>query len=270
VDEQEASYIAEEWSGSGDLVPRGPRMLLACVPATAAEVERHTGRRPQSMSGLWRLEVAGRFLSSGAVVYPGGVPYPEDLQRQTALVANEVWLYADDSGRVLGVYWWPDAMRRPIASTPREEYTADAACHPDDFAKELEFELKVPNKAPWSASLGVQLSSTHAVVFCLKDTIPEPLNDMVVFEQGGLVLSERFESPAPDVSSFLRSHQPPYRRMSVGSKQAAGRDPGRALGPQTWPWPGELWWCDDGVTCELKGFMPLATLHDVAASMYSR
>lgn len=269
MDEHEAQYIAEEWSGSGGLVPRGPRILLACVPATASEVERHTGRRPESLSGLWKLEIGGRFLSSGGLVYPGGVPYPEELQRQTALIANEVWLYVNDDGRVLGAYWWPDAMRRPIASVPREEYPADSARHPADLTDELDFELKVPDKAPWDASLAVALSKTHAVVFCTRDTIPDPLNDMVVFEQGGLVLTQRAERPSPDVSSFLRSHQPPHRRVQVAGKPAAGRDPGRALGPQTWPWPGELWWCDEGVTCELKGFVPLATLQEVAATMYS-
>jgi hypothetical protein len=268
VDEREAQYIAEDWSGSGGLVPRGPRMLLACVPATAAEVERQTGRRPESSVGLWRLEIGGRFLHSGGVVYPGGVPYPEELHRQTALIANEVWLYVNDSGRVFGAYWWPDAMRRPIASVPRDEYEADQASHPDDVAKGLDFELKVPTKAPWKALLGLRLSSTHAVVFCTKGTIPEPLNDMVVFEQGGLVLRERVEKPSPDVSAFLRSHQPPFRRVSIANRPGAGRDPGRALGPQTWPWPGEVWWCDAGVTCELKGSVPLTTLQDVAATMY--
>lgn len=268
VDEFQAQAIAEHWSGSGDLVPRGPRQLLAYFPATPADVERHTGRRPASIEGLWRLEVGGRFLQSGGLVYPGGVPYPEDLHDQTAVVAGEVWLYVDDaSGRVLGSYWWPDAVRRPIASVPRDEYPSSAVMSIDDASEALDFPLRVPSCRPWEAAVAVCLGPREVVVFCVKDTAPDPLNEMLLFEHGGLSLRARSQERRPDTSAFLREQSPPYRQVRVGAHTGSGRDPGRSLGPQTWPWPAELRWWDDAVAYELKGFVPLATLQDVAATL---
>lgn len=270
MEDREAQAIAEHWSGGGGLVPRGPRVLLACVPATAADVERHTGCRPERGTGLWRLEVGGRFLRSGGLVYPGGVPFPEELQRQTALIANEVWLYVDqDSHRVLGSYWWPVAVRRPIASMPRDEYSPDDVVHPADAARRLDFELRLPDFPPWEPALVVCLDRGEAIVFCVQETVPDPLHEMLLFEQGGLAMRARSSEGPQDVADFLRSHQPPYRRLSVGGHVAVGRDPGRALGPQTWPWPGELSWWDQGVAYELKGSVPLATLLEVAGTVTS-
>lgn len=268
MDELEARAIAESWSGGGGLVPRGPRVLLACLPATAADVERHTGHRPPRGTGLWRLEVGGRFLCSGGLVYPGGVPFPEDLQRQTALIANEVWLYVDQASHgVLGAYWWPDAVRRPIASTPRDEYPPDDVVHPSEAKRMLDFELRLPEAPPWDPALAVCIDRTEAIVFMVRGVTPDPLHEMLVFEQGGLSMRARSCERAPDLGDFLRTHQPPYRRISVGTRSGVGRDPGRSLGPQTWPWPGELRWFDEGVVYELKGFVSLATLQEVAGTV---
>ena len=268
MEAERAQQIAEHWSGGSGLVPRGPRQLLAYFPATAGDVERHTGRRPSSIDGLWRLEVGGRFLQSGGLVYPGGVPYPEELHSQTAVIANEVWLYADqESGRVLGSYWWPDAIRRPIAAPPRDEYPASAVVDPADACADLDFELRVPDRAPWTAQIAVCLNPREVVVFCVTETTPDPLHEMLLFEQGGVSMRATRKERAPDATEFLRSHSPPYRQVSIASAKAVGRDPGRALGPQTWPWPGELRWWDAGVAYELKGFVALATLQEVASSL---
>ena len=268
MDERRAQALAEHWSGGSGLVPRGPRQLLAYFPATPSDVERHTGRRPPSIDGLWRLEVGGRFLRSGGLVYPGGVPYPEELHNQTAVITNEVWLYYDDnSERVLGSYWWPDALRRPIASMPRDEYPPSAVMDLTDASQLLEFELRVPVHQPWDAAIVIATNPREALVFCVKDTMPDPLHEMLLFEQGGLSLRAAVEERAWNVNDFLRSNSPPHRQLRIGSVVGTGRDPGRALGPQTWPWPGELRWWDDGVSYELKGFVPLATLQEVAATL---
>jgi hypothetical protein len=268
VDEYEAQLIAEHWSGGSGLVPRGPRQLLACQPATAADVERHTGRRPASRERLWRLEVGGRFLRSGGLVYPGGVPFPEELHSQTAVIANEVWLYVDEeTHHVLGAYWWPDAVRRPIASRPHDEYPPDEIVSPADADAFLDFELRVPTREPWQKSIVFCPNPREAVVFCMTETTPDPLHEMLLFEQGGLSMRAHVAERAEDLGGFLRANSPPYRRLSVGRCAAAGRDPGRALGPQTWPWPAELRWWDAGVAYELKGLVPLQTLVDVANSL---
>jgi hypothetical protein len=268
VEEHRAQSIAEHWSGGAGLVPRGPRQLLAYFPATPADVERHTGRRPRSIEGLWRLEVGGRFLRSGGLVYPGGVPYPEELHNQTAVITNEVWLYVDqETGTVIGSYWWPDALRRPIASVPRDEYPASAVMDVAAAAELVDFELLVPVCRPWEPAIAICTNPREATVFCVTDTRPDPLHEMLLFEQGGLSLRAAAEERATDIGEFLRSNSPPYRQVRVRTISAAGRDPGRALGPQTWPWPAELRWWDAGVGYELKGFVPLATLQDVAATV---
>jgi hypothetical protein len=89
---------------------------------------------------------------------------------------------------------------------------------------------------------------------------------MVVFEMGGVSVRTRI-AERPDITSFLRANQPPYRRLTVSGCAGVGRDPGRVLGPQTWPWPGELRWWRDGVLYEVKGFVPLATLVDLGQSL---
>src|SRR5918992_2016376 len=122
MEDARARAIVDHWSGGAGVVARGPKMLMSVVPATPGDIERHTGRRPFDTTDLWRLEVGGRFVASGGTVYPSGVPFPEDLHSQTAVIANEVWLYAEGDGTILGAYWWPDALRRPIASVPRDDY----------------------------------------------------------------------------------------------------------------------------------------------------
>ncbi len=266
MDESLAQTIAEYWSGSGGLVPRGPRSLLAVVPVTLAEVERRTGARPSFGSNFWRLEVGGRFLRSGGLVYPGGVPYPEELHSRTAVIANEVWLYVDEDGDVLGTYWWPDALRRPIAAQPSADYDDDQIVHPADAAERFAFPLKRPTVPEWAPTVTVCVSPEEAVVLCAHGVLPEPLNEMVVFAKGGLALRQRCES-RPDLDSFLESNSPPFRPMRIGPVQGIGRDIGRALGPQTWPWPAELRWWGEGVSYEAKAFLPLAALQDVAASL---
>ncbi len=267
MDESFAQTIAEYWSGSGGLVPRGPRSLLAVVPVTLAEVERRTGARPSYGSDYWRLEVSGRFLRSGGLVYPGGVPYPDELRSRTAVIANEVWLYVDDDGDVLGTYWWPDALRRPIAAQPRADFDDDQIVHPSDAKKRFRFVLKCPTLPAWEPTVTVCVSDQEAVVLCAKGGVfPEPLNEMVVFAKGGLGVRQRLEV-RPDLDSFLETNSPPFRPMRIGSAQGVGRDVGRALGPQTWPWPSELRWWDMGVSYEMKSFLPLAALQEVGASV---
>jgi hypothetical protein len=201
-------------------------------------------------------------------VYPGGVPFPEELHSQTAVIANEVWLYVDeDSGRVLGAYWWPDAVRRPIASRPHDEYPPEEVLSPAEADEFLDFDLRVPARSPWVPAIVFCPNSREAVVFCVTATTPDPLHEMLLFEQGGLSMRAHVAERAEDIGAFLRSNSPPYRRVSVGRCAAAGRDPGRALGPQTWPWPAELRWWDDRVAYELKGLVPLATLQDVGCSV---
>ena len=213
-------------------------------------------------------EVGGRFLRSGGLVYPGGVPYPEELHNQTAVITNEVWLYVDqETGSVIGSYWWPDAMRRPIASVPRDEYPSSAVMDVAAASELVEFDLRVPSCAPWEPAIAICTNPREVTVFCVTDTMPDPLHEMLVFEQGGLSLHAAASERRIDVNEFLRSNSPPYRQVRVGSSTGAGRDPGRPLGPQTWPWPAELQWWDDGVGYELKGFVPLQTLLDVASTL---
>jgi hypothetical protein len=199
-------------------------------------------------------------------VYPGGVPFPEELHAMTAVIANEVWLYVDDDGDVLGAYWWPDAIRRPIASIPREEFAAEQVVDASDLASRLDFAPRLPEPASWTPAQAVCFGRDEVLVFFVRSTLPDPLHEMLVYEQGGLSLRARKDAQPADVEEFLRSHQPPYRRVRAGTMRGVGRDPGRALGPQTWPWPGELRWWDDGVSYELKGFVPLTQLQAIAGS----
>src|SRR5687768_9362043 len=132
MDDITARAIVDRWTSGAGIVARGPKMLMSVVPATPGEVERHTGRRRSYGIDLWRLEVGGRFVASSGQVYPSGVPFPEELHSQTAVIAQEVWLYADAEGMVLGAYWWPDALRRPIASKPTPDHPDEITVHPAD------------------------------------------------------------------------------------------------------------------------------------------
>jgi hypothetical protein len=274
LEDAKARAVVAGWSGGGGVVPRGPKELLSVVPATPAEVERHTGRRASGFD-FWRLEVSGRFLAAAGMVYPGGVPYPEDLHNEMPIVANEVWLYADEDGRVVGTYWWPDAVRKPIASVPRDEYAADAIVHPDDAASRVDVRIPLPTREPWRPAVAVCLSRSEVLVFCVTDAAPDPLNEMLVYEHGGISVRVRATDERPDTGAFLRSHQPPYRRVQVRLASGVARDPGRALGPQTWPWPGELsWWEPDrtgggtaGLSYEVRGSVPVTSLVEIAESI---
>lgn len=269
MDERLAQSVADAWSGGAGLVARGPKVVLAARPATPADVQRHTGRRP-SASRVWRIEVGGRFLRSGGLVYPGGVPYPEELHSQTAVVAGEVWLYADDDGRVLGAYWWPEALRRPIASVPRDEYDAGAVVRPDELSERVAGCPALPDLAPWQPVLAACRSASDALVFYSDGQLPDPVHEMLLLENGGLTLSVAVDQPRPDADAFTRSHAPPYRRLREPGPCALGRDPGRSLGPQTWPWPAELRWWESGVSYELRGFRPLNELVELTASAARR
>lgn len=269
MDDARAQAVVARWSGGGGVVPRGPKELLGVVPVTRSDVERHAGRRTSFdvPGGFWRLEVRGRFLAAAGVVYPGGVPYPEDLHNEMPVVCNEVWLYADDDGAIVGTYWWPDAVRKPIASLPRAEYAEDRIVHPDDAELRVDVRVPLPTREPWRADVAVCLSSREVLVFCVTGAAPDPLNEMLVYEHGGVSVRATSEAERPDLDRFLGSHQPPYRRIQVRGTSGIGRDPGRALGPQTWPWPGELRWWERGVEYEAKGFVPLATLVEIAESI---
>jgi len=265
LDERRARNIADRWYGGAGVVPRGPRRVLAVVPVTPSEIEQHTGRLGLEPSSLWRIEVSGRFLQSQGTVYPGGVPYPEELHSRTAVIANEVWLYADDDGDVIGAYWWPDAIRKPIAAQPSADFHPDDIVDPSEVGQGMDVAVKMPNK-PWEPTIAVRLSSQEAIVFSSPGRNPDPLNEMVVYETGGVSIRTRVEKERPDFEGFLRRNQPPFRRVSVARNAGVGRDPGRMLGPQTWPWPGELLWWENGVSYELRGFLPLTKLQAVASS----
>jgi hypothetical protein len=266
LEDSRARAVVARWSGGGGVVPRGPTSLLSVVPATPADIERHVGRRPAGYADYWRLEVSGRFLASHGLVYPSGVPFPEDLHNETPVVANEVWLYADSDGTVVGTYWWPDAVRKPIASVPREDHPSDRCFHPDDVAAHVDIGVPLPSRDPWTPAVVVAVSRDEVIVYCVTEQAPDPLNEMLVYEHGGISVRARSEERRPDSGEFLRSHQPPYRRVQVRLANGIGRDIGRALGPQTWPWPAELRWWERGVAYEIKGFQPLATLVEVGES----
>jgi hypothetical protein len=265
LDERRARNIADRWYGGAGVVPRGPRRVLAVVPVTPSEIEQHTGRHSLPATGLWRIEVSGRFLQSHGTVYPGGVPFPEELHSRTAVIANEVWLYADDEGDVIGAYWWPDAIRKPIAAQPTSDFHPDDIVEPNELLHDMDVAVRLPTK-PWEPTVAVRLSSHEAIVFSTPGRTPDPLNEMVVYETGGVSLRTRAEKDRPDFDHFLRANQPPFRRVSVARNAGVGRDPGRVLGPQTWPWPGELRWWENGVSYELRGFLPLTKLQAVASS----
>jgi hypothetical protein len=266
VDSSLAEDVVEYWSRGSGVVARGPKSLMSIVPATPGDVERHCGRRPDISTDVWRLEVSGRFIASQGVLYPSGVPFPEELHDQTAIVSGEVWLYADGDGEVLGAYWWPDAVRRPIASVPRDEYDSDEVIHPLDAPRSVDVPVPTIEHTDRVPVVAVRRSRRDITVFCTKGHVPEPLNEMCIYEQGGISLSARV-TDRPDHVAFLRRHQPPYRRLSVRGCTAIAREPGRSLGPQTWPWPGELMWWDEGVRYEVKGFEGVSTLVEIATSM---
>jgi hypothetical protein len=98
-----------------------------------------------------------------------------------------VWLYADDrSGRVLGIHPWPEAIRRPIASVPRADYHPDALVHPEDAGPHLDIALPLPEHRNYFCPLIVCHSRTHAMLLLVRELIPEPVNEMLLYEQEGL------------------------------------------------------------------------------------
>lgn len=269
MEDLDAQLVVDYWSGGSGVVARGPKTLLSVVPATPGEIERHTGRRPSGLDEWWKLEVGGRFVSSRGVVYPSGVPFPEELHSQTAVISGEVWLYTNSDGDVVGSYWWPDAVRRPVASIPRDDYSPDEVMDPNYLDPALRIAVPIPAGPEIVPVVVASTSPEHVVVFCTDGSVPEPLNEMCTYEQGGLTISARL-APRPDLLSFLAANQPPYRKLSVGSATAVGRDPGRSLGPQTWPWPGEVRWWDDGAIYELKGFRQVSELASIASNLEFR
>jgi len=266
MEESDAQFVAEAWPGGGGLVPRGPRMLLGFGPADREDVLRHTGVRPGPRDEVWRVQVGGRFLRASAPVYPGGVPVPEALQARTAVVSSEVWLYVEaESLDLVGMYSWPEAVRRPVASSPRADLRPDSVRHVADIR--VDFDLRVPAHRGWEAEMASVISPGELIVLLVREMLPDPLNEMVLFEQEGLTMRASAAAEPPDLRELIRQHQPPYRPARVRRAEAAGRDPGRALGPQTWPWPGELRWWDAGVNYELRGFQPLSVLVEVAGTL---
>ena len=267
MEESRARVVVEHWSGGAGVVARGPKMLMSVVPASPGDIERHTGRRPPGYDDLWRLEVGGRFIASDGLLYPSGVPFPEELHSQTAIISNEVWLYVDDDGYVLGAYWWPDAVRKPIAAMPRDDFAPSVTVHPSDASRRVDVPVPIPDLEPWEPVVAACPSRDEVVVFCTHGSVPEPLNQMVSYEQGGICVRSRAQSQRTDITGFLRGHQPPYRRVQVRGCEGFGRDPGRSLGPQTWPWPGEVSWWADGVRYDVTGFEQMNKLVEIATSI---
>ena len=89
---------------------------------------------------------------------------------------------------MLGAYWWPDALRRPIASVPKDEYPPDDAVHPSVAVQRMSFPLCLPDVPPWEPAIAICLGSDEVIVFLTHGAIPEPLHEMLLFEQGGLSL----------------------------------------------------------------------------------
>ena len=207
MDDRRARDVADRWYGGAGVVPRGPRRVLAVIPVTPSEIEQHTGRHSLPPSTYWRIEVSGRFLQSQGTVYPGGVPFPEELHSRTAVIANEVWLYADDDGDVIGAYWWPDAIRKPIAAQPTSDFHPDDIVDPSELSHDMDVAVRFPTK-PWEPTVGVRLSSQEAIVFSIPGRIPDPLNEMVIYETGGVSLRTRVEKLRPDFEGFLRAEHP--------------------------------------------------------------
>lgn len=241
---------------------------MAFRPARSADVERHTGRRPPAGTKVWRLEVGGRFLRSGGLVYPGGVPYPDELRSETAVVSSEVWLYVtEDSGEVLGLHSWPEAVRKPIAAVVADDLDADEVVHPSEAASRLGWDVPLPTDRRWEPFGVFADGPREAVVWCVRSLPPEPFNEMVLYAEEGLTLRVRREAEPQDLERVLESQQPPFRPVAIGRRRGIGREPGKSLGPQTWPWPGELWWSADGADFELRGLHPLSTLVEVAGTI---
>jgi hypothetical protein len=185
-----------------------------------------------------------------------------------ATVSNEVWVYVDASGpELVGAYWWPEAVRRPIASRPEPDFQESDVVSPEEAADRVDVRLALPSHPGWEVALVACPSRHEAVVICVCATVPDPLNEMLVFDGGGLTLRIQPEASGPDPADVVEAHGPPYRTVRLPGGQGAGREPGRTLGPQTWPWPGELLWLRDGQRYTLKGFVPLDTLTAVAETV---
>ncbi|HVL81513.1 MAG TPA: hypothetical protein VM840_07980 [Actinomycetota bacterium] len=267
MDELQASLIVESWRGGAGLVSRGPRWLLGFAPADPADVERHTGRRARS-GEVWRVQVGGRFLGVDGTVYPGGVPFPEELAGKVAAVSTEVWLYVEpDEQRIVGSYSWPEAVRRPIAARPEPDFLREELSDASVAEEGGDVRIEFPRHPRWEQRLVSRSGPGEVVVLCIGPTLPDPLNEMVLFSCGGLSL-RMVEAPGrPDLDAIAQASGPPYRGLAVGDSTAVGREPGRALGPHTWPWPGELIWWREGQRYTLRGDQPLAVLGEVAETV---
>lgn len=263
MNERAAELLALSWRGSGGLVPRGPRWLLGWGPADAQDVRRHTGFDPDDDGGVWRLQLGGRFLQSGGLVYPGGIPFPDDLAGEVAVVSNEVWLYVDAAQSMVGHYWWPEAVRKPVASPPRADFRDRDLITLDEARVRLG--MKLPLGPGWEPGPAVRMPGGGVLVMLACGRVPDPVNEMLLYEYGGLSLRATPSSRAPELDELVAAASPPFRRVSVDGLPAAGRECGRTLGPHTWPWPAELIWWDDGVTYEMKGAVGLDVLQSTAA-----
>jgi len=209
--------------------------------------------------------VAGRFIQSGGLIYPGGVPFPEDLAGEVAVVTNEVWLYVDAGRRaVIGQHWWPEAMRKPVASAPRAEFHQRDLMSLEEAGTRLR--LSLPQDVPWEPGPFVGLPQGGILVMFTCGLLPEPLNEMVLLEGGGLSLRARPASTGPAPEAVLEAGSPPFRRLDAGGFLGVGREPGRTLGPHTWPWPAELLWRNGDMTYQLRGHTELGVLQGVAAA----
>lgn len=257
MESYQAELIVESWRDGAGVVSRGPRWLLGYGPVDPEEVVAHCGSRRRLSDELWRVQMGGRFLASDGLIYPGGVPFPEDVAGSTVVVASEVWLYFDlEAGRVLGSHWWPEAVRRPVASIPG-----------NDFPGAIEFgdmDLPVPRHKSFDPILAAR-EIDGWVVLLAEGHLGDPLNEMVWLQQGAL--SFRVSRGTVDADEILYRFHPPYESYELNGGQAVGRHPGKALGPQTWPWPGELIWASDGLRYELKGQVEVGRLLEVAATV---
>lgn len=267
MDENQASLVAESWRGGGGLVARGPKWLLGWDEVSRDEAELRTRRRVGSRAEVWRVQVGGRFLQAQGTVYPGGVPFPDELTGTVAAVCSEVWLYVDtESAEFIGSYSWPEALRRPIASRPVDDFPERHVMGVERASEIDGVRIELPAHPGWDVPLLVSRSRRDVVALCVAGALPDPLNEMLLFGCGGLTL--RLQPGDPwDIHGIAGRHGPPYRRTEVSGCDAAGREPGRTLGPHTWPWPGELMWWRDGQRYTLKGFVPLAKLVEVAATV---
>lgn len=259
MESYQAELIVEGWRDGAGLVSRGPKWLLGFGPVTAEEAKPHCGYRRRLSDDLWRVQMGGRFLASEGLIYPGGVPFPDEVAGSTIVVASEVWLYVDmEAGRMIGSHWWPEAVRRPVASQPE-----------DDFVHAVAFDsLAEPPPVPRLQGYVPRLAARKdegLTVLLSREELRHPVNEMVLLESGALSL--RVASALIDPDEIVFHHSPPFELVNLNSLPAAGRQPGRALGPQTWAWPGELLWNAGAWSFDLKAQLPLDRLTEIARTI---